>query len=63
MVEERHLTAKELRPSSIKVRWWACSKLACPEQWEAMPDQRSHRGGTGKRCPVCHPPRKSHNEL
>lgn len=62
VIGESNLTAKELRPSSAKLCRWACSKPGCPGRWEATPDQRSRRGGTGKRCPVCHPPRKSRTQ-
>ncbi|MFJ9216331.1 zinc-ribbon domain-containing protein [Streptomyces sp. NPDC102383] len=59
VTDEPHLTAKDIRPSSTKPCWWSCSKPSCPGRWEATPDQRTRRRGTGKRCPVCHPPRKS----
>ncbi|MGP2441362.1 zinc-ribbon domain-containing protein [Streptomyces sp. JW3] len=59
VIGEPDLTAKELRPSSAKACRWACFTPGCPGRWDATPDQRSRRGGTGKRCPVCHPPRKS----
>ncbi|MFD9766901.1 zinc-ribbon domain-containing protein [[Kitasatospora] papulosa] len=59
VIDEPHLTAKELRPSSVKLCRWACSKPGCPGRWEATPDQRSRHDGAGKRCLVCHPPRKS----
>jgi hypothetical protein len=59
VVNEPTLTAKDLRPNSVKPCLWQCSKPDCPGRWEATPEQRTRRGGTGKRCPVCHPPRKS----
>ncbi|MFH8350252.1 zinc-ribbon domain-containing protein [Streptomyces sp. NPDC018045] len=62
VIDEPNLTAKELRPSSTKLCRWACSKPGCPGRWKATPDQRSRRGGTGKRCPACHPPRKSRTQ-
>ncbi|MEU8701637.1 zinc-ribbon domain-containing protein [Streptomyces sp. NPDC048680] len=58
VIGEPNLTAKEVRPSSAKSCRWACSKPGCSGRWKATPDQRSRRGGTGKRCPVCYPPRK-----
>ncbi|MFI7368215.1 zinc-ribbon domain-containing protein [Streptomyces sp. NPDC050149] len=59
VIGEPNLTAKEVRPSSAKSCRWACSKPGCSGRWKATPDQRSRRGGTGKRCPACYPPRKS----
>jgi predicted heme/steroid binding protein len=51
-------TASDLRVSSTKPCTWQCSKSGCSSTWEATPDQRTRRGGTGKRFPECHPPRK-----
>ncbi|GLV79400.1 hypothetical protein Shyhy02_74000 [Streptomyces hygroscopicus subsp. hygroscopicus] len=59
VIDEPDLTSKDLRPSSTKLCQWACSKPGCPGRWKATPDQRTRRGGTGKRCPECYPPRKS----
>ncbi|WP_443033739.1 zinc-ribbon domain-containing protein [Streptomyces sp. CA2R101] len=59
VIGEPGATAKNLRPSSARQCRWRCSKPNCPGRWDASPDQRTRRGGTGKRCPVCHPPRKS----
>lgn len=51
-------TANDLRPSSAKPCRWQCSQQNCPGVWEATADQRTRRGGTGMRCPLCHPRRK-----
>ncbi|MET8331295.1 zinc-ribbon domain-containing protein [Streptomyces sp. NPDC005181] len=59
VIDEPTLTPTDLRPNSAKPCRWACSKPACPGRWEATPEQRTRRGGNGKRCPICHPPRRS----
>lgn len=59
VIGEPNLTAKDLRPNSAKRCRWMCSKPGCPGRWAATPEHRTRRGGNGKRCPVCHPPRKS----
>ncbi|MGY5135575.1 zinc-ribbon domain-containing protein [Streptomyces nigrescens] len=51
-------TAIELRPGSGMECRWRCAKPGCPGSWMASPEQRTRRGGTGKRCPECHPPRR-----
>lgn len=52
--------ASDLRPSSTKPCKWRCVKPGCTGRWEATPDQRTRRKGTGKPCPVCHPPRRKY---
>ncbi|WP_396231019.1 zinc-ribbon domain-containing protein [Frankia sp. EI5c] len=51
-------TAKDLRPSSTIQCTWECGRPDCTEKWDATPDQRTRRNGTGARCPVCYPRRK-----
>ncbi|MEV6670924.1 zinc-ribbon domain-containing protein [Streptomyces sp. NPDC051162] len=58
VVDHPGWTAVDLKPSSTKQCRWKCSKLACPGAWDASPDQRTRRNGTGMRCPECFPPRQ-----
>ncbi|MFI6797615.1 zinc-ribbon domain-containing protein [Streptosporangium canum] len=53
------LTATGLRVNSHMDCNWRCAKPGCDGSWEAKPAQRTRRGGTGKRCPKCYPPRRS----
>ncbi|MFF3826216.1 zinc-ribbon domain-containing protein [Streptomyces griseus] len=51
-------TATDLRVSSGMECRWRCAKSRCPGSWAASPEQRTRRGGTGRRCPECYPPRR-----
>lgn len=59
VIGEPALTPADLRPSSVKLCSWRCLAPGCGGRWEATPDQRTRRGGTGKPCPQCYPPRRS----
>ena len=63
VIGEPTMTPSDLRPSSAKMCRWQCVRPSCDGAWEATPDQRTRRGGTGKPCPKCHPPRRSPSRL
>lgn len=55
-------TASDLRVNSRKRCSWRCSEPGCSGSWEATPEQRTRREGTGMRCPECHPRRQRRSD-